>query len=80
MRSSCITVYQSAQTKHANKEEIMDKLMTVQEAANWLGCTAHTIYQKASSREITSHKVCGRIKFYEADLLAYVESTRREAV
>ena len=58
----------------------MDKLMTVQEAADWLDCTTHTIYQKAGSREITSHKVCGKLKFLEADLMAYVESTRREAV
>ena len=80
MPSACITVYQSAQTKHISEEVTMDNFKTVSQLAEILGTTTHTIYQKAGSGEIASHKICGRVRFSDEDIQAYIESTRREAV
>jgi excisionase family DNA binding protein len=47
------------------------KLMTAQEAANFLGVHKNTVYLAAASGDLRCHKIGRLLRFREADLLAW---------
>lgn len=54
-----------------------DKLLTVQEAAEFLNIAVPTIYSKVSLRELPHHKRGKRLYFSLDDLIAYVKDGKR---
>ena len=56
------------------------KIMTLDEASNFLQLAKPTIYAKTSKRVIPFHKVGKKLYFKKADLLQWVESHRKKTV
>ena len=46
-----------------------DRLLTVAEAAAWLGCGRRTLYQMISDRRIPAHLIGGRYRFDKSEIL-----------
>ena len=46
-----------------------DRLLTVTEAANWLGCGRRTLDQLISDRRIPAHLIGGRYRFDKLEVL-----------
>lgn len=59
------------QSKHQRR-----KLLNVIEAAELLGISINTIYGWAYQKKITYHKIGRLLKFYEDDLLAWIEERK----
>ena len=55
-------------------------LLTVDQAAEYVGLSRSTLYQYASARIIPSLKLGRLLRFDRVDLDAWVDSRRREAV
>ena len=51
-------------------------VLTVKEAAAGVGLTQWAIYRVIQRGELTAYKPCGRLRIHEADLDAWLESTR----
>ena len=51
-------------------------VLTVKEAATGVGLTQWAIYRVIQRGELTAYKPCGRLRIHEADLEAWLESTR----
>src|SRR3954451_13259432 len=51
-------------------------VLTVKEAAAGVGLTQWAIYRVIQRGELTAYKPCGRLRIHEADLGAWLESTR----
>ena len=46
-----------------------DRLLTVQEAAEWLGCGRRTLDQLVSDRRVPAHLIGGRYRFDKMEVL-----------
>ncbi|WP_145422958.1 helix-turn-helix domain-containing protein [Symmachiella dynata] len=57
----------------------MKPLLTVEQVSQWLNLSVSKIYQMADAGTLPSLKIDGAIRFAEGDLLAYLESCRRES-
>jgi len=55
-----------------------DKLLTIEETAEFLNLSVPTIYRKVSQSEIPSCKKSKRLYFSKADLMEWVKSGRRK--
>lgn len=61
-----------------NKDEPLDKLLTVQQAAEFLNLTVPTIYSKVSRNELPFMKQGKRLYFSQIELLEYLKAGRRK--
>jgi excisionase family DNA binding protein len=64
-------LYESASKLSALADEISrdDRLLTVAEAADWLGCGRRTLDQMISDRRIPTHLIGGRYRFDKMEVL-----------
>src|SRR5690606_37667387 len=62
------------------QSEAKDRLMTVQEASDFLQLSVPTIYSKVSRRELPFMKRSKRLYFSEVDLLEYLKAGRQMTV
>ena len=51
----------------------MEKMLTVQEAADWLSVTTKTVYNLIERNELKAYKVGNRWRFSPDDIRAYLE-------
>jgi len=58
----------------------MPHLLTVEEAAARLGTSVHFVRRLVAERRIPYHKVGRHVRIAQADLDAYINRCRREAV
>ena len=54
----------------ADKVSKNDRLLTVDEAARWLGCGRRTLDQMISDRRVPAHLIGGRYRFDKAEVLS----------
>jgi excisionase family DNA binding protein len=55
---------------------LCDAMLSVRQAASFLGISASKVYELAAARRIVHFRIGGKILFEEADLRAYRESCR----
>ncbi|MEQ3655903.1 MAG: helix-turn-helix domain-containing protein [Dokdonia sp.] len=65
--------------QHAKPEKVAERLLTVQEAAQFLNLTVATIYSKVSKGELPVMKRSKRLYFSSTELMDYLKQGRKKS-
>jgi excisionase family DNA binding protein len=68
------------QPKWVESEKFHEKLLSIQEAAEFLNLTVPTIYSKVSKSELPVMKRSKRLYFSTAELTAYLKAGRKKTL
>ena len=63
-------------TAMARSEKVVRRMLTTEEAAEYLGTTVRHVRRLVSDHELSRYKVGGRNRFADVDLDAWLESRR----
>lgn len=77
IQSSVRTALKESPAKQADPTEQPEKLLNVQEAAQFLSLTVPTIYSKVSRKELPVMKRSKRLYFSSKELIAYLKGGRK---
>ena len=78
IQSSIRTVLKEAQTNTDEPNDQQERLLTIQEAADFLSLTVPTMYSKVSKGELPVMKRSTRLYFSRTELLDYLKQGRKK--
>jgi excisionase family DNA binding protein len=67
------------QPKNSDTSELQEKLLTIQEAAEFLNLTVPTLYSKSSRGELPVMRRSKRLYFSKTELLEYIKAGRKKS-
>lgn len=74
------TIEQILTTNHGKTSNVVDELLTIQQAAELLSLSVPTLYGYVHRQEIPNHKNKKRLYFMRAELMEWVKNGRRKTV
>lgn len=79
IQSSIRTVLKETQTNTDEPNDQQERLLTIQEAADFLSLTVPTMYSKVSKGELPVMKRSKRLYFSRTELLDYLKEGRKKS-
>ena len=79
IQSSIRTVLKETQTNTDEPNDQQERLLTIQEAADFLSLTVPTMYSKVSKGELPVMKRSKRLYFSRTELLEYLKDGRKKS-